>query len=230
MEQTHKSYDKLGTFVLKSDLNVIFRTFFGVAVALCIAPLIFCRIWFILVKYNKLSSPQYLIRGNRCCRCVRNYWILSTVDRITMPIILYCIYLTIGPWTYGEVTTGINGYVFAWGIYIDGGYVPQPLTYFYGFFQLMFCQLPLIYTFAYIISKKFFQIHNAKKYTPTKCHMFMENGIFFFIMLLELFIIFIFWYTYGILSVFIGPFHTWSIVLNIILWQLSKRIPAKSLK
>lgn len=81
-------------------------------------------------------------------------WILSTVDRLIFPIVGYCLYLTCGPWSFGEVIDGHLGIVFVWGIFVNGSFLPGTLTYFYGFFQLMFCQLPLIVIYASNVVKR----------------------------------------------------------------------------
>lgn len=79
---------------------------------------------------------------------VQKMWILSTVDRLAIPIVSYSFYLIIGPWCFVEVIDGHMGVVFVWGIFVNGSFIPGTLQYLYGFCQLMLCQFALINVFA----------------------------------------------------------------------------------
>jgi len=41
-----------------------------------------------------------------------------------------------GPWSVGEVIEGYTGVIFAWGIIVNGTYLPGSFTYAYGFLQV----------------------------------------------------------------------------------------------
>jgi hypothetical protein len=41
-----------------------------------------------------------------------------------------------GPWSIGEVIEGYTGIIFAWGIIVNGAYLPGSFTYAYGFLQV----------------------------------------------------------------------------------------------
>lgn len=92
------------------------------------------------------------------CRCFRDFvlqfTVLAAINRLSIPILLYLLYVAVGPWMIGEVIDGHMGYVFSWGIFVNGGYVPVYLTYLYGFFQLMLSQFPLTIIFANIVYRK----------------------------------------------------------------------------
>lgn len=63
-------------------------------------------------------------------------WILATVDRIFWPLVLYPVYLTFGPWSIGHIIEDYVGVIFAWGIFINGTFLPGSFTYAYGFLQV----------------------------------------------------------------------------------------------
>nr|CAD7264147.1 unnamed protein product [Timema shepardi] len=83
---------------------------------------------------NKYQKPKLPLR---CLQCwLQKLWILGTVDRIFYPLVLYALYLTVGPWSVGEVIEGYTGIIFAWGTIINGVYLPGSFTYAYGFLQV----------------------------------------------------------------------------------------------
>lgn len=77
-------------------------------------------------------------RAGRYCwnKWLRKVWILSTVDRLFWPIVLYPVYLTFGPWSIGYIIEDHVGIIFAWGIFVNGAYLPGSFTYAYGFIQV----------------------------------------------------------------------------------------------
>lgn len=53
------------------------------------------------------------------------------------PLTLYAVYITVGPWSIGAVIEGHVGAIFAWGIIVNGAYLPGSFTYAYGFLQVV---------------------------------------------------------------------------------------------
>lgn len=67
---------------------------------------------------------------------VQRMWMLSTIDRLYFPLVLYPLYLSFGPWCFGYIIEDHLGVIFAWGIFIRGSYLPGSFTYAYGFLQV----------------------------------------------------------------------------------------------
>lgn len=165
--------------------------------------------------------------------CIQQFWILSTVDRIFWPILCYCFYLAVGPWSVGEVIDDHIGVIFVWGIYIDGSYLPGSLTYLYGFFQLVLCQFPLICIYAAIIERRYKQFiglpvrkHRATAFLLRK----MSHIPFCLIMSIEVLLAIFFGLAYGTLAFLLGPFRTWSVILDFILWYMARNVPDQCLR
>lgn len=173
MDGTRLQFSHMARFVLMTDACQIFQALFGIMLIVCILPLCGFRVWHILVQrefffkkntvkieiiFIKILLDKILQRPRikyNCLRnCIRKLWILSTVDRIFLPVILYCVYLTLGPWSIGELIDGHIGVIFAWGLFVKGSYLPGSLTYLYGFFQLLFCQFPLIIIYANSVDRR----------------------------------------------------------------------------
>lgn len=165
--------------------------------------------------------------------CCQQYWILASVDRLFWPIILYCFYLGGGPWVICEVVDGRYGIVFIWGVIIDGAYLPGSLTYLYGFTQLLLCQFPLIWIFSKAVAKRYYEVIGM----PPKNHRGwwrssrkMSQGLFYFLISIEILLSIFFGILYGAVAFFLGFFRTWTVMLNIWLWYSVNNLPESALK
>lgn len=150
---------------------------------------------------------------------LRRLWLLSKVNKVFYPIVLYAIYLPLGPWIVGELIDGYVGAVFAWGILIKGTFLPEPFTYMYGSVQLMFIQIPLIFVLANCLDKRLFA-HNFRGVKG-----FLSNLPFVFLLSFQMLMAYFFWLEYGSLALLFGPLRSWSIVLSLILWYKTLTLP-----
>lgn len=179
-----------------------------------------------------MISVGLLSRRRSSCRLsmsfLQQFWILSSVDRIFWPVILYCFYLAVGPWVVCEIVDGRYGAVFVWGVYFDGTILPGSLTFFYGFFQLLLCQCPLNWIFSKCLAKRYYQVIGL----PTKNHRGwwcspkkFSQVAFYFIIIIEIFLSIFFGILYGTVAFFLSVFRTWSVVMNIYLYYLANNMP-----
>lgn len=162
---------------------------------------------------------------------VRRLWILSTINRIFFPIIIYCLYLVVGPWSIVEVVDGHIGYVFFHGIYLNGGYIPNALSSLYGFFQLMLCQLPMTFIFATLVNKRYCKYMGIQRKSQSSPLMRrLAHAPFYIIILVEIVLGIVFATDYGLIALLLSPFRAWSVIMNIVLWYLAKHITYESLR
>jgi hypothetical protein len=173
---------------------------------------------------QKIQRPR--LRNWILGSTMKKLWIMSTVNRITFPIIGYCLYLVIGPWQITEVIDNHLAVVFLWGIFVNNAFLPGTLQYFYGFFQLLLCQFPLIFIFAENIWNRYNETKTAKSILKST----FKNMPFFLIMLVEIILAIYYWTAYGTFVFLITPLRTWSVILNITLWYQSKYLPNSSLR
>lgn len=184
-----------------------------------------------------MISVGLLNRRRNSCRtsmsCLQQFWILSSVDRIFWPVILYCIYLAVGPWVICEIVDGRYGAVFVWGIYLDGSFLPGSLTFFYGFSQLLLCQCPLNWIYSKCLAKRYYQVIGM----PTKNHRGwwcsprkISQAAFYFIITIEILLSIFFGILYGASAFFLSVFRTWSVVMNIYLYYLANNLPDNALR
>lgn len=218
----------LARFALMTDFTVIFVALFAVAYSLCVVPLLVFRVWHKLTVRRGEKRPR--IKG-KCLRLlVRRFWLLSSVNRLFYPLILFYGYLLVGPWTVGEIIDGHWGWVFMWGIFVKGAFMPGTLSYLYGFFQLLFCQLPLIVIYANMVDFKFREEFSGVTRKRTRFQSFWPHLPFILIITVELALAVFYFIAYGSVSFVLGPIRTWSVILHMILFHQAYNLKPKSLR
>lgn len=246
--------DTLAQFVLHTHTKTIFRNLFWFSVALCVTPLIFFRIWHELIKGNvnsieltntitQKNHPQFfafqflvgLLRRMRAnCRIsisiVQHYWILASVNRICLPLVLYCFYLTVGPYMYCEIAPGQYGFVFMSGIYLDGVFLSGSFTYVYGFIQLLILQCPLIWIYAKCLANRYDHVIGMPVKNHRGCSKNCPRILFYVIIIIEIAICIFFGFMFGVAAFISGIFQTWSIPMNILLYYLARNLPVHALR
>ncbi|CAH2230975.1 jg3446 [Pararge aegeria aegeria] len=202
-------FEIIPRILLMLDAGVVFQALFGTLIMINVLPLVILRLQKRPPKYRRKYGRQIL----------RRVWLLSKIDRVFYPIVLYAIYLPLGPWAVGELIDGYIGAIFAWGILIKGSFIPEPFTYMYGSVQLMFVQIPLIVVLAHCLETRLF-CQNIRSY-----QRLLKNLPFIFILSIQLLLAYFFWLEYGTLSFMFGPLRTWSVALSILLWYKTLTLP-----
>lgn len=230
-EKKTNGFSFMANFMLMTDFTFIWIIVFGVSYGLCVVPLLIYRVLHKVTVYRGGHSP--MIRWKWLRVYVRKHWLLCSIDRLFYPLILFYLYILLGPWMVGEVIDGHTGWVFMWGIFVKGVFLPGTLSYLYGFVQLMLCQLPLIYIFACMVDWKYKQAFRgsplAKKKKST-FQTFWPHLPFTLIILVEIILAIFFLLAYGPTSFVLGPLRTWSVVLHIFLFHQAYRLEEKSLR
>lgn len=155
---------------------------------------------------------------------------LSSVDRLFYPLVLYCLYLSVGPWSICEVIDNHYGAIFVWGIYVNGSYLPGALTYLYGFFQLSICQLPLIWIYARRVANRYHQACGMPSKKHRSSFRKLSKAPFYVIISIEILLAVFFELSYGLIAFLICPFRTWSVLMNILLFHMANNLPDEKLK
>ncbi|KAJ8927168.1 hypothetical protein NQ314_020444 [Rhamnusium bicolor] len=115
LDGTQLSFGILARLALMTDASVMFRVMFFTMLVISILPLCLVRYAHTMVTTGRIIKPR--TRRNCCSAWLRKIWIMSTVDRIFWPIVLYPVYLTFGPWSIGYIVEDHLGTIFAWGIF-----------------------------------------------------------------------------------------------------------------
>lgn len=182
---------------------------FGTLLLINVLPLVILRL--------QKRPPRYRRKFGR--QILRRVWLLSKIDRVFYPIVLYAVYLPLGPWAIGELIDEYIGVIFAWGILIKGSLLPEPLTYMYGSVQLMFVQIPLIFVLANVLEIRLMG-QNLRSY-----QRLIKNLPFIFLLSIQSSLAYYFWLEYGTMAFLFGPLRTWSVALSILLWYKTLTLP-----
>ncbi|KAL3265661.1 hypothetical protein HHI36_009865 [Cryptolaemus montrouzieri] len=223
LDGTRLSFNVMPRILLSTNANVLFRLMFATMVVFSIVPLIFIRYLHKLVEVGKVPKPRQ--NQNFLKIWLRKLWVLSTIDRIFWPMVLYPIYLCIGPWSIGYVIEDHIGVIFAWGIFVNGTFLPGSFTYAYGFIQLVTFQVPLTLMLAHGVDQRF-QYHTVKP--GKKKSLFTSISVhlpFVILIVIQLEMAYLFWLAYGTLAFILGPLRTWSVFLAIVLWHQTFTFP-----
>ncbi|XP_075225591.1 transmembrane protein 62-like isoform X2 [Lycorma delicatula] len=230
LDGTRPRFAVMPRLILMSDLNSLFQILFGLAVIGCILPLCIVRCLNSAVKVRRIIRPgiSYLIVQ----KIIRKLWILSSIDIFFYSLVLYPLYISVGPWTVGEIIENHVGIIFVWGTVINGSFLPGSFTYAYGFAQLVIFQFPLILYLSHHLDRRLngrSHLHNSNK-----ALIFMNYlwKIFPFIIIISVQVLFTysFWLEYGGMAVLLGPLRLWSIFYALWLIYFAHVIPEVAIR
>ncbi|KAK5643227.1 hypothetical protein RI129_007072 [Pyrocoelia pectoralis] len=222
LDGTRLSFGLLPRLVLMTNASTFFKFMFWCMIIFAVAPLLMMK----LIHYRDIKKGKVKKRNGNTGYIrswFRKIWILSSVDRIFWPLVLYPIYLTVGPWSIGYIVEDRVGAIFAWGIYVDGVFLPGSFTYAYGFIQLLTFQFPVTCILAHAVDCRIRALIQKRKLSyVTKLTLHLP---FLMVIILQLIMAYNFWLAYGTLAFIIGPLRTWSIIIAIGLWIMMLSLP-----
>lgn len=228
IDGTRMTFKVLPQILLMNSASNIFRFMFFITLFLTVVPLFIIRYMHKLVEVGKLPKPRPNEKLHKIW--LRKLWVLSTIDRIFWPIVLYPIFLCVGPWSIGYVIEDHIGIIFAWGILVRGTFLPGSFTYVYGFIQLITFQIPITLILAHGVDHRFqYQILKPNK-SKSVCTQVALHLPFIVLLCVQLEMAYLFWLAYGTLAFILGPLRTWSAILALILWHQTFTFPVHCIK
>ena len=108
---------------------------------------------FVNIMVKKFGS-EYMNR-NEWKRSLDRFFlqcvVFSELTELYLPVLLYGLYLSFGPWLIGGLNSNTSsGMLFIFGAVVDGEFLSLSLTYYHGIFYLLLAYFPLI---LYLLSK-----------------------------------------------------------------------------
>ncbi|CAI6347010.1 unnamed protein product [Macrosiphum euphorbiae] len=187
-----------------------------------------------LIVYRFVSKcTKYRINYNAKLSLIKRYSrkmiLLSSVNRIFYTLLLFYIYLCIGPWAVGELVTDLIGWVFPWGIYVKGKLIKDSFIYAYGFGQILTFQLPLNCILSHRLDKRMQSLPNTQYTFVTSPYIYVDM-IFFFLIIWQIVCCLWFFGAYGWIATIFGPLKTWSIFIALWLWNETRRITINEIR
>ncbi|VVC34267.1 Calcineurin-like phosphoesterase domain, ApaH type,Metallo-dependent phosphatase-like [Cinara cedri] len=204
--------------------DVLFMMFVIASLA-NLLPLIVYRFVSKCTKYR----VNYNTKSSLIDRYSRKMILLSSVNRVFYPLLLFYVYLCIGPWAVGELVTDLLGWVFPWGIYIKGRLVKDSFIYAYGFGQIVTFQLPLNCILCDRLNKKMQILPNMQYTFFTSPYIYIDM-IFFILIIWQIVCCLWFFGAYGWIATIFGPLKTWSIFIALWLWNEIRKISINELR
>lgn len=223
----------LAKYLLMTNVVCIFQIQFVISLMLTIGPLCFFR--FLHMYYRKKRTDK-LRRLNLGIFWVmfKPLWILSTIDRVFYVLMLYTLYVAVGPWTVGEIIEGHTGVIFMWGTFIEGMYLPGGLTYLYGVIELLVYQLPLTLMLALVVSHRLIYIEQPPE---TSCLIrFYKYWPFLRVICVVSLIgmqccaVYVIYLEYGTTAILLCPLRWGSIMVATGLWYSIITMPVSCLR
>lgn len=209
LDDTKIKFDFGPRFLLMLNATTFFQTTFATFLLLCILPLIIFR----LQKRALTNERKFMARLHR------KLWLMANIDSLFYPLVLYAMYLPLGPWSVGELIDGHIGVVFAWGIIVNGVFLPGSFTYAFGSMQLGLVQLPLTLILAHTIENR---IHGGRSAGIRK---YIKHLPFILLLTIQMLLAYFFWLSYGTMAFLFGPLRTWSVLLSLVLWYKAVTLP-----
>ncbi|XP_014291575.1 transmembrane protein 62 isoform X2 [Halyomorpha halys] len=237
LDGTRLQFNLFPRMLLMIDFGSIMQVLYGLAVISCVLPYCFLRYMNKQVLDCKKHLPC-LRRNTFVQRWLRRIWIISNINTLFYPIILYPIYITIGPWAVAEVLDGNYGIIFIWGIFVNGTLIPESFTYSYGFLQLFLFHGPLVSFTAYSLDKRLSEpdLITSRNKLLWVLKLSGYQIPYLALLLSQLLMAYAFYLAYGSIAVLFGPMRLWPIVLVFWVWYHSKtlslhkmRVAAKAL-
>ncbi|ERL88144.1 hypothetical protein D910_05532 [Dendroctonus ponderosae] len=177
------------------------------------------------VHAGLIAQPRF--RGNLVKSWIRKLWILTTVDRIFWPMVLYPLYLIFGPWSIGYIVEDYIGVIFSWGIFVDGAFLPGSFTYAYGFIQMITFQIPLTVILINTVSTRYSQLSLKIGKKVSLRQAICAHLPFCIVFIIQVIMAYMFWLAYGTLAFILGPLRTWSLVLAAGVYYTALHLPDK---
>lgn len=170
----------------------------------------------VLLTFRFISIPAG--RGLFSHACVSLH-LVSKMDSMFYSLLLFNLCTALGPWFIGELIDGHSGACFAFGVFIDGHFLEGSLTYWVGFIQLLFFNMPLTFYLCWSLHHRCrghtFRSHCLRpgcRWRTLAIHLLMlplftwqVHSCYF---LLE---------TYGPVAFFLSPVRTWALGLSLLL-------------
>lgn len=223
LDGTKLSYDVFPRIALMSNLSCIFQSLFAVTLLVHLFPLMAMKYFHRAILGGYIRQPK--LRGNFLRNWIRKFWIMTTIDRVFWPIVLYPVYLVFGPWSIGYIVEDYIGVIFSWGIFVDGAFLPGSFTYAYGFIQLITFQIPLTLILIHAVNVRFSQLSLKTDRKFSIAGTICTHFPFCIVFTIQLIMAYLFWLAYGTLAFILGPLRTWSVVLAAVLYYLTLRLP-----
>ena len=209
-------------FVLRSSFATLFHTLFGLTLTFNIMIPVGLKVILTLLQSGKLT-PSYRKKFQKFLSCclVRKLMLVVSHDVILISMIIFILYMAVGPWVIGSMIEGRLGAVFAWGVVVDNTMVRSQVPFAYYFLHFGLIHPVMVLAVGHLLDIRYGQATGSSltgilaHFSVTASLLLMTAG--------SLFLSFTFWIQFGVLGIFLGPLKTWSYIFYSLMFWLAWR-------
>ena len=209
-------------FVLRSSFATLFHTLFGLTLTFNIMIPVGLKVILTLLQSGKLT-PNYRKKFQKFLSCclVRKLMLVVSHDVILISMMIFILYMAVGPWVIGSMIEGRLGAVFAWGVVVDNTMVRSQVPFAYYFLHFGLIHPVMVLAVGHLLDIRYGQATGSSltgilaHFSVTASLLLMTAG--------SLFLSFTFWIQFGVLGIFLGPLKTWSYIFYSLMFWLAWR-------
>lgn len=224
----------------KSDFNLISRLLmthyhqtvagivFFLAVGGLVMPLILLRLidWLNKGRCIRLRAKNH---GNIFTHLVGKAYYMTCVNKVFFPIIGIPLYMTFGPWLIGYVTPEHLAVCFAWGLIVDGTFLPGDISYILAALYIISVHFGETVCLTQIVNCRYrnlYQIAAGRNDLNSIFNKYcnLRNLLMCIVYSLHVFFSYLYADAYGFLAWLLGIMHTWTLVVILVVWYLANNL------
>ena len=228
-EEADKFSNVMSNFVLRSSFSKLFHWLYGLTLFFNLAIPSAMAVTIYLSQSGKLSSTsrRHIQKFSNCC-LVRKLMLVTGHNVICVSLIIFVIYMAVGPWVVGSLVEGRTGAVFAWGVVVDSTLVHSQVPFAYYFVHFGLIHPVVVLAIGHLLDFKYGQMMDVGG-GAGNCGIMRHVAISVSLLLMMAFSVFLslsFWHQFGSLGFLLGPLKTWSYVFYSAMFWLAWRSSA----
>ena len=216
-EEDVESFDwEFASLVLRSSFASLFHAMFALTLLGNLLTMLLLRLKFRAPGWQNrifVGQRRWQCCISKACCLFKRLLIVCHCDRLFYPLLIFLIYMTVGPWVVGRLVEGRLGMVFAWGVVMfENGKLPSQTTF------VWYCiHFALIHPVMVVVIGQAaeWRLRKATSHPPpsTFTRSNVIAMIFFLVALAaSVYLSLTFWMHFGALGFFFGPLKTWSYI------------------
>ena len=227
--EADKFSNVMSNFVLRSSFSKLFHWLYGLTLFFNLAIPSSMAVTIYLSQSGKLSSTsrRHIQKFSNCC-LVRKLMLVTGHNVICVSLIIFVIYMAVGPWVVGSLVEGRTGAVFAWGVVVDSTLVHSQVPFAYYFVHFGLIHPVVVLAIGHLLDFKYGQMMEVGG-GAANCGIMRHVAISVSLLLMMAFSVFLslsFWHQFGSLGFLLGPLKTWSYVFYSAMFWLAWRSSA----
>ena len=192
-------------FILMANLSLILQAGLAISISLIVLPMCLMRVVHRLALNGyvaRLRNPQSLIK-KPFYHLIRGLWIVSNLNCIFYPVVVYLAWVAFGPWGIGYFLEDDIGVVFSWGLFVLNTWLPTYTTMIYSYWFMIPYWFIMMAGVTWTVARRCQDLlENNPSNTANFCSFLCQNWWFVVVMLCQGVHCVEFYMAYGLLASF----------------------------